>query len=47
MATITRNDQNTGATGGRSVGGTAVSGWMVPFQSWVRIKPPNRGTESS
>ena len=45
--TITRNAQNTGATGGRSVAGTAVSGWIVPSQLWVRIRLPRRGIATS
>ena len=40
IATITRNAQNTGATGGRWSGGTAVSGSMVPFQSCLSTSQP-------
>ena len=42
-----RNAKNTGATGGRSSGGTDVSGGKLPSHSCLRISPPSRGIDTS
>ncbi len=45
MPTIMRKAKNTGATGGRSRGGTLFSPGNSPFGSCVRISEAPRGIE--
>ena len=45
--TMIRKPQNTGATGGRSLAGTAARGSISPSQLWVRSRLPRRGTATS
>jgi hypothetical protein len=47
IATMMRNEKNTGQIGGRSCGGTSFRPGTTPAKSWVRIQLPIFGIEIS